>query len=152
MAGLDYLLQNVSTLLKLALIAALIVAGLLSGASQPVSFAPSAQGASYLATGPFAISLVFVLYAYSGWNAATYIAGEIKDVQRTLPRSILASLAIVTLLYVALNAVFLRVAPISELAGQIDVGLIAGRHIFGDAGGRIWQGLSAPVLSPRSAR
>ncbi len=86
---------------------------------------------------PFALSLVFVLYAYSGWNAATYIAGEIKDPHRSLPRSIIASILIVTVLYVALNAAFLYTTPISELAGQLDVGLIAGRHIFGDAGGRI---------------
>src|SRR5208337_707642 len=86
---------------------------------------------------PFAISLVFVLYAYSGWNAATYIAGEIEDAHRSLPRSILAALLIVTGLYVALNAVFLYTTPLSELSGQLDVGLIAGRHIFGEAGGRL---------------
>jgi basic amino acid/polyamine antiporter, APA family len=130
-------LQNISTFVKLGLIAVLIVAGFVWGEPQPISFAPSASDAGYITGAPFAISLVFVLYAYSGWNAATYIAGEIKDPQRSLPRSIMAALLIVTGLYVALNAVFLYTTPLNEIAGQLDVGLIAGRHIFGEAGGRI---------------
>ena len=130
-------LQNISTLIKLGLIVTLILAGLLVANPQPVSFAPSAADIGYITGAPFAISLVFVLYSYSGWNAATYIAGEIKDPEQNLPRSILAAVLIVTGLYVALNAVFLYTTPVSELAGQIDVGLIAGRHIFGEAGGRI---------------
>jgi basic amino acid/polyamine antiporter, APA family len=130
-------LQNTSTFLKLGLIAALVLAGFIWGERQPVSFAPSSVDAAYMASAPFALSLVFVLYAYSGWNAATYIAGDIKDPHRSLPRSIIASLLIVAALYVALNAVFLYTTPIKELEGQLDVGLIAGRHIFGDAGGRI---------------
>jgi basic amino acid/polyamine antiporter, APA family len=130
-------LQNVSTLIKLGLIAVLIVAGLFWGDLQPITFAPSQADFGYITGAPFAISLVFVLYSYSGWNAATYIAGEIRDPQRNLPRSILAAVLIVTALYVALNAVFLLTTPISELAGQLDVGLIVGRHIFGEAGGRV---------------
>ncbi|MGO9173732.1 MAG: APC family permease [Rhodomicrobium sp.] len=130
-------LQNISTFMKLGLIAVLIVAGFVWGKPQNISFVPSAADAGYIAGAPFAISLVFVLYAYSGWNAATYIAGEIEDAHRSLPRSILGGLFIVTGLYVALNAVFLYTTPLSELSGQLDVGLIAGRHIFGEAGGRL---------------
>jgi basic amino acid/polyamine antiporter, APA family len=131
------LLQNVSTFIKLGLILILICAGLFFGDAQPISFAPSSADIGYITGAPFAISLVFVLYSYSGWNAATYIAGEVRDPERNLPRSILTAVLMVTVLYVALNAVFLLTTPISELAGQIDVGLIAGRHIFGEAGGRI---------------
>ncbi len=130
-------LQNISTLIKLGLIVVLILAGFFVSDPQPISFAPSTADIGYMTSAPFAISLVFVLYAYSGWNAATYIAGEIKDPERNLPRSILAAVLIVTVLYVVLNAIFLYTTPISELAGQLDVGLIAGRHIFGEAGGRI---------------
>jgi APA family basic amino acid/polyamine antiporter len=130
-------LQNISTFIKLGLIAVLIVAGFALGTAQNISFAPSVADVGYITGAPFALSLVFVLYAYSGWNAATYIAGEIKDAHRNLPRSIVVALLIVTGLYVALNAVFLYTTPIPELAGQVEVGLIAGRHIFGDAGGRI---------------
>ncbi len=130
------LLQNIFTFIKLGLIAVLIVAGFVWGQPQNISFLPSAADAGYLTGGPFAIGLVFVLYAYSGWNAATYIAGEIEEPHRNLPRSILAALLIVTGLYVLLNAAFLYTTPIQELKGQIDVGLVAGRHIFGDSGGR----------------
>ena len=77
------------------------------------------------------------MYSYAGWNAATYIADEIRDPRRDLPLSMLIAVATVTVLYVALNAVFLYTTPIAKLAGQLDVGLVAGKQIFGDAGGRI---------------
>lgn len=133
--------QNVSTLIKGALIVGLIIAGLAVGVPQPISFAPSANDVSYMASAPFAVSLVFVMYAYSGWNAATYIAGEIRDPTVSLPRAIIAATLIVIALYVALNAVFLYTTPIEAMAGQLDVALIAGKHIFGDVGGRIVGGL-----------
>lgn len=130
-------LQNISTFTKLGLIAFLIVAGFVWGQPQNISFLPSAADAGYLTGAPFAIGLVFVLYAYSGWNAATYIAEEIEEPQQNLPRSIIIALVIVTALYVLLNAVFLYTTPMQDLKGQIDVALIAGRHIFGEAGGRL---------------
>jgi basic amino acid/polyamine antiporter, APA family len=77
------------------------------------------------------------MYSFSGWNAATYIIGEMDMPQRNLPRAMLAGTAIVLVLYVALNAVFLHTAPIDKLAGQLDVARIAGTYIFGDIGGRI---------------
>lgn len=129
--------QNISTIIKGALIIALIVAGLAYGVPQPISFAPSAVDFDYIASAPFAVSLVFVMYAYSGWNAATYIAGEIREPAVSLPRSIIAATVIVISCYVALNAVFLYTTPISAMAGQIDVAMIAGKHIFGQLGGMI---------------
>jgi APA family basic amino acid/polyamine antiporter len=129
--------HNVWTVLKLVLIAVFIVAGFAIGDSQSISFAPSHADLAAVAGAPFAISLVFVMYSYSGWNAATYIAGELRDPARNLPRALLAGTAIVIVLYVALNAVFLATTPISELAGQIDVAVVAGKHIFGEFGGRL---------------
>ena len=131
------ILQNASTFLKLGLILFLIFAGMIWGQPQPISFLPSSEDLGHLTGAPFAISLVYVLYAYSGWNAATYIAGDVKDAPRNLPRSIVGALFIVTVLYVALNAVFLYKAPIGELAGKVEVGLIVGQHIFGAAGAKI---------------
>ena len=124
-------------LIKGALIIALIIAGVAYGNPQPISFAPSHNELDFISSAPFAVSLVFVMYAYSGWNAATYIAGEIREPAVSLPRSIIAATLIVIALYVALNAVFLYTTPISSMAGQLDVALIAGKHIFGDVGGRI---------------
>ena len=133
--------QNISTIVKGALILALIVAGLAYGVPEQISFAPAASDLGYIASAPFAVSLVFVMYAYSGWNAATYIAGEIREPAVSLPRSIIAATLIVITSYVALNAVFLYTTPISAMAGQLDVALIAGRHIFGNVGGTIVGGL-----------
>jgi APA family basic amino acid/polyamine antiporter len=130
--------QNISTFIKLGLIVGLIMAGLVIGRPQPdISFLPTAQDFSLIGSAPFAIGLVFVLYSYSGWNAATYIAGEVHDPQTTLPRSLIVSLLIVVGLYVALNAVFLYTTPMSLMAGQLDVALVAGKHIFGEQGGRL---------------
>lgn len=131
------LLQNVSTAIKVVLIVAFIVAGFAFGTPQPISFAPSAQDLVYIAGAPFAISLVFVMYSYSGWNAATYIINEVRDPERTLPRSLLVATLVVLALYVALNAVFLYTTPMSKMAGQINVAQIAGAEIFGEAGGRL---------------
>jgi basic amino acid/polyamine antiporter, APA family len=129
--------QNVSTAIKVVLIVAFIVAGFTVANPQPISFAPSARDLDHLLDAPFAISLVFVMYSYSGWNAATYIINEVRDPQKSLPISLFAATLIVLVLYVALNAVFLYTTPIQSMAGQLDVGLIAGKWIFGDAGGRI---------------
>lgn len=129
--------HNASTALKLALIAVFIVAGFLIGTPQPVSFAPTLADVGTMTGAPFAVGLVFVMYAYSGWNAATYIAGEVRDPKRSLPLALVSATLIVLLLYVGLNAVFLYTTPMSEMAGQIDVAMIAGRHIFGESGARI---------------
>jgi APA family basic amino acid/polyamine antiporter len=129
--------HNVWTVLKLVLIVAFIIAGFAFAHPQPISFAPSGAGVGVITGAPFAISLVFVLYSYSGWNAATYIAGEVRDPARNLPRALLVGTAIVIVLYVGLNAVFLWTTPIQELAGQLDVAVVAGRHVFGPFGGRI---------------
>jgi APA family basic amino acid/polyamine antiporter len=77
------------------------------------------------------------MYSFSGWNAATYIIGEMRMPQQNLPRALLTGTSIVLVLYVALNAAFLHATPIAALAGQLDVASVAGRHIFGDLGGRI---------------
>ncbi|WP_291860526.1 amino acid permease [Bradyrhizobium sp.] len=129
--------QLIATILKVVLIMAFLVAGFTIAAPQPVTFTPSASDFGHIASAPFAIGLVFVMYSFSGWNAATYIIGEMRDPEQNLPRAMLAGTLIVMVLYVALNAVFLYTAPSGELAGQLDVARISGSHIFGEFGGRI---------------
>jgi len=133
--------QLIATVLKVMLIAAFLVAGFAIGNPQPVSFTPSVSDFAHIASAPFAIGLVFVMYSFSGWNAATYIIGEMRDPERNLPRAMLAGTLIVLVLYVALNAVFLHTAPIDKLAGQLDVARISGSYIFGELGGRIVGGM-----------
>ena len=129
--------QLIATILKLVLVVAFLIAGFAIGKPQPVSFAPHLSDIGYVTSAPFAIGLVFVMYSFSGWNAATYIIGEMRDAGQNLPRAMLAGTSVVLVLYVALNAVFLHTAPIDQLAGQLDVARIAGSHVFGEIGSRI---------------
>ena len=133
--------QLIATILKVVLIVAFLACGFVIGTPQPVSFAPQASDFSHIISAPFAISLVFVMYSFSGWNAATYIIGEMKEPERNLPRAMLFGTLIVLVLYVALNAVFLHTAPVDKLAGQLDVARVSGSYIFGEVGGRIVGGM-----------
>jgi len=129
--------QNLSTLIKLLLIGTLIIAGLFVHTKQPIDFFPAHGDLATILGAPFAVALVYVMYSYSGWNAAAYVTGEIKQPEKNVPRSLLAGTGIVIVIYVLLNAVFLATTPIQELKGQIEVALIAGRHIFGTNGARV---------------
>jgi len=133
--------HNAWTAFKLALIVAFIGLGFAVGDSQPITFMPQAGDAAAIVSAPFAISLVFVMYSYSGWNAATYIVGEIREPARNLPRALVAGTAVVLVLYVLLNAVMLKTTPLSDLSGVIDVAMVSGRHIFGPVGARVVGGL-----------
>ena len=133
--------QDWSTFLKVALIMAFIVAGFVARATPGISFLPASHDWR-LMTGPaFAISLVYVMYAYSGWNASTYIVNEIRDPQRNVPRSVITGTVVVLVLYVALNAAFMRTTPIPAMAGQLQVASVAGKQIFGSAGTKTVAGL-----------
>jgi APA family basic amino acid/polyamine antiporter len=144
--------QNLFTLVKLLLIAVLIGAGLFVVPKQPIAFLPTRGDTTSIFGAPFAVALVYVMYSYSGWNAASYIIGEIKRPEKNVPRSLLAGTLVVSVIYVLLNAIFLDTTPASELRGQLEVGLIAGKHIFGADGGRsvgavICLGLIASISS-----
>ncbi|CCD96710.1 putative amino acid transporter [Bradyrhizobium sp. ORS 375] len=143
--------QLLSTVLKLGLIVAFLVAGAIIADPQPVRFAPAVADVGYVTSAAFATGLVFVMYAFSGWNAATYIIGELHTPERTLPRALLAGTLVVLVLYVALNAVFLRAAPMGELTGQLQVASIAGAHIFGETGGRFVAAMICIGLVPSIA-
>jgi basic amino acid/polyamine antiporter, APA family len=100
-------------------------------------------GGTLASAGAFALGLVQVSYAYSGWNGAAYIAGEVRDPARALPRALVAGTGLVTLLYLALNLVFLSaVAPVA-LAGQINVAHIAAGALFGAGGAAVVSSLVA---------
>ena len=82
-----------------------------------------------------AVGLVYVSFSYTGWNAAVYIAGEVRDPATTLPRALVAGTAVVTCLYVVLNLVFLGVAPAEALSGEVAVGHVAATAALGQFGG-----------------
>ncbi|MEY2545600.1 MAG: basic amino acid/polyamine antiporter, family [Verrucomicrobiota bacterium] len=128
--------QNIWTIVKLLLIAALMFAALLIP-RQPITFLPQPGDHMSILSGAFAVALIYVMYSYSGWNASVYITSEIDRPEKNVPRSLLLGTLIVIVAYTALNAAFLMAAPQDELRGQLEVALIAGKHIFGENGGRI---------------
>jgi basic amino acid/polyamine antiporter, APA family len=117
--------QNWTVFVKILLIIGFVVLALYK-INPPVS---EASPPFPLAT--FGVSLIWISFSYSGWNAAVYITGEVRDPKRNLPRSLILGTGLVTLLYLALNAVFVFAAPVKALAGQVEVGRIAARAIGG---------------------
>jgi APA family basic amino acid/polyamine antiporter len=87
-----------------------------------------------------------VIYAYLGWNSSIYVLDEVQNPQKTLPRSVLSGVVIVTVLYLLLNYAFLRTAPIQEFTGKVDVGNYAAVALLGDGGGKIMNALIACAL------
>ncbi len=144
--------QNCFTGLKLLVLATLIVSGFFVGPTVPGAFAALPGDGALLFTTPFAVSLMFVMYSYSGWNASTYIIGEVSRPARDVPWSLIAGTIFVGALYLAVNAVFLKTVPLADLSGKIDVGHVAATAIFGPQGGRICSGfISAGLISALSA-
>lgn len=143
--------QNVFTLFKVLLIIVFVSIGLTSSGGQDLTVLPVSSDnpmmswTSIFSSG-FAVSLVYVSYAYSGWNASTYIAGEISDPQRNLPRSLFRGTLVVTMLYVLLNYVFLKTVPISDLAGNVEIGYLSAENLFGAEGGKIMGSLITILL------
>jgi len=127
--------QTLFTGIKVAVIIAISVAGLaLVGAYQPVSLLPKSGDLGAVTSGAFAVSLIYVSYAYTGWNVATYLTEELEHPQRSLPRVLFAGAFGVMLLYILLNAVFLLTTPMEKMVGEVEVGVIAARHVFGQTG------------------
>ena len=123
-----------ATLAKIAFILVLCIAGLRAVRGGDATFFSSSSALWEITTPGFAVSLIYVSYAFSGWNAAAYIAGEVRAPERTLPRALITGTLLVTVLYVLLNYVFLRTVPLAELSGRVEVGALAAAHIFGTRG------------------
>jgi APA family basic amino acid/polyamine antiporter len=141
--------QALVTSLVVVVIVVFVVAALASGhADWSRLTAPSRRSGPGVGTaGAIAVSLVYTAYSYFGWNGAAYVAGELRDPHRTLPRALIGGAALVTALYVALNAVFLAAAPAQALVGQVEVGHVAALALFGARGGTLLTALIALALA-----
>jgi basic amino acid/polyamine antiporter, APA family len=135
-------LQNMSVILKVCLILVLI------GYAMPrLDFEVHEEIVpSPFSIKVFAVSLVWISFSYSGWNAAVYVAGEVRNAERVLPRALLVGTGLVTLLYLALNSVFVFSAPHDQLAGRLDVGRIAAEALGGPGLGNAVAALIALAL------
>ena len=130
--------QTGLTVLKLLLIVGFSVAALaFSPVESQARFSWDGAAIGTMSSGAFAVSLIYVNYAYSGWNAATYISGELASPQRSLPWVLGISTAVVAALYCLLNFVFLSVAPMEAMVGKVEIGVIAAEFAFGSALGTL---------------
>jgi basic amino acid/polyamine antiporter, APA family len=135
-------LNNMATAGKIAALAGITILAFIFGdfttgaLSGPVSFEP-------LSWGGFGVALIAVLWAYDGWADLTFIAGEVKDPERTMPRALLIGTSLVVLLYLAINTAYLYVLPIPEMAASRLVAADAATKIFGAVGASV---ISAAVM------
>jgi APA family basic amino acid/polyamine antiporter len=124
--------QNVLTLLKVAMIVLLLIFGFAAGKGDMGHFflgeGPEKGFSGWKAAG---LSLMWIMFAYSGWNASTYIGSEIRNPQRNLPRSLLLGTGIVMVLYVSLNVLYVYAVEPADMRGVISVGGLAAGKLFG---------------------
>ena len=127
---------NVLTVFKVILLLVFIGAAWTAKSPQAISPLPRPGDWSLVALPDFAVSLVYVAFAYSGWNAAIYIVGELRE-PKALPKALFIGTLVVLVLYTLVNYAFMYTVPFSELAGQIDVGYLSASRIFGEVGGNL---------------
>ena len=130
--------QQLFTSIKILLILVFIGAAWWQvGQLQSVVWVPRVEDFSLVGTGAFAVALIYVNYAYTGWNAATYLSGEVENPTQALPRILVIGTALVTGLYLLLHAMFLSVAPMSAMAGKAEIGFVVAGFAFGETGAKV---------------
>jgi APA family basic amino acid/polyamine antiporter len=139
--------QRAFTAMKVLLIAGFcIVSWVLVDAPQDIRFLPQPGDAALLVSSAFAVSLIYVNYAYTGWNAATYLTSELEDPQRSLTRVLVTGTLTVAVLYLLLNFTFLYVAPIDAMVGRVEIGYVAAGHVLGRGGADVMGVILALLL------
>jgi APA family basic amino acid/polyamine antiporter len=126
----------VATIINILLILTLCVMGFIKGHHSGFSFTFQQADLKQIINPAFAVSLVYVSFAYSGWNSAAYITHQVKDPVKNLPRILITGTLIVMTLYTLLNFVFLYTVPLADLEGKVDIAFISAKNIFGAAGGK----------------
>ena len=130
--------QNVLTILKVGLIVGLIFAGFVFGQgswdhfSQGVDFQFGFEGWKVIG-----LSLMWIMFAYSGWNASAYIGSEVKNPSKNLPRSLIVGTGIVILLYFCLNLIYVYAVAPPDMEGVISIAGLAAGNLFGQSFERI---------------
>ncbi|MBP7706171.1 MAG: amino acid permease [Candidatus Aminicenantes bacterium] len=126
--------QNVLTGLKVLLIVGLVAAGFAVGKGTFAHFAAAAPFRfDFAGLKTMGLSLMWIMFAYSGWNASAYVGSEVRDPLRNLPRSLLLGTAVVTLLYAALNVFYVYAIAPGAMEGVISVAGLAAGNLFGPA-------------------
>jgi len=139
--------QNVFTAGKILLVALFTIGGLAVGDMGRLSVETEHGFGEALLSPAFAVGLIYVSFSYSGWNAAAYVAGEVRDPKINLPRALMLGTAAVTGLYLGLNFVFIGAADVETLvAAEERVGAVAAIGLFGESAGRLLSGIIAVGL------
>ncbi len=142
-------IQNALTGFKILVILSLIVFGFLVGTGSWSHFSiPAARESTRPLPVEFMIQLLWVMVGYSGWNAATYVAEELKTPERTLPAALAIGTALVTLLYAGLNAIYIYSTPMEALKGVVAVGKVSAENLFGPQAGLLFSALMAISIMP----
>jgi basic amino acid/polyamine antiporter, APA family len=129
--------NNITAYLKIVALIGLAVAGPLFGRGHLGNMWAPVGGGAMVSPAAFGVALSPILFSYLGWNASVYVASEIRDAGRNVPRSLFIGLGICTAIYLLINAVYLYALPIDQLRGETRVGEVAARALFGEAGGTI---------------
>lgn len=130
--------NNVTSVLKVLALVAFVVFGPLLGEGSATHFTllPEASGGT-VGFAAFGLSMSPILFTFLGWNAVVYVASEVHDPARTVPRSLFLGLGLCTLIYLALNAVYLYAIPVGDLSGVADAGQASAHALFGPVGGSV---------------
>jgi basic amino acid/polyamine antiporter, APA family len=143
--------QNILTLFKVGFVLCFMAAGFIWGQGEGgrLLSAPAADG---VFTGGFAVALIFVSFAYSGWNAAAYLGGEIKEPEKNIRIALFAGTFFVMCVYLALNILYLYALPYPRMTGILEVGAESATALFGIDIGRYFTGaIAIGLLSVLSA-
>jgi len=127
-------LQSALTGTTLGILALFLVLAFTVGDGRWENFGiETARTSTHSVAAQFAASLVFVMFAYSGWNAAAYVAEEMREPETNLTRALVGGAGLVALFYFALNVAFIYALPLASLKGVVAVGAAAARALFGTA-------------------
>ena len=125
-------IQNSLTVMKVALIVGLVFFGFLLGKGDMNHFSlGSTFNFDFAGWKTIGLSLMWIMFAYAGWNASAYIGSEIKNPTKNLPRSLLLGTGIVLFLYICLNFFYVYAVPPSDMGGVISIGKLAAGNLFG---------------------
>jgi basic amino acid/polyamine antiporter, APA family len=138
--------QRGFTWVKISCILMFIGFGLFYKPAHSINLTPSLGAWEDIFSGALAASLIYVTYAYSGWNAAAYISGEMRTPRKNLPKVLFMGTFVVMLIYTILNYVFLYTVPIAELKGVLEVGYVSANKIFGMQVGQFMSVVIAVLL------
>ena len=140
-------LQNALTSLKVGVILAFVLLGTLVGKGNSGNFLQSAERTStHSLAAQFGVSLIVVMLAYSGWNAATYVVEELKNPKVILPRVLVSGTLLVGILYLCLNLTYIYAVPLESLKGVEAVGAVSATALFGERVGALFSAVMALAL------